>query len=43
MTGNYLYIPRVVVVDSMQIGKWIWDGKSNPYHLTLKWLGDAGV
>ena len=43
MTGNYLYIPRVVVVDSMQIGKWIWDGKSNQYHLTLKWLGDAGV
>ena len=39
MTGEVLNIPRVVVVDSMQIGNWMWDGRSNPYHLTLKWIG----
>jgi len=39
MTNNELYIPRVVVVDSMQIGAWIWDAISTEYHLTLKWKG----
>lgn len=40
MTNNELYIPRVVVVDSMQIGAWIWDAISTEYHLTLKWKGN---
>lgn len=39
MTNNELYIPRVVVVDSMQIGNWIWDAISSVNHLTLKWKG----
>lgn len=36
MTGDRLYIPRVVVVRSMQAGNWLWDAGSD-YHLTLKW------
>jgi len=39
MTNDELYIPRVVVVDSMQIGNWIWDAISSENHLTLKWRG----
>ena len=39
MQYNELYIPRVVVVDSMQIGHWIWDAISADSHLTLKWKG----
>lgn len=39
MSNNELYIPRVVVVDSMQIGNWKWDGSTAQYHLTLKWEG----
>ena len=39
MTNDELYIPRVVVVDSMKIGNWIWDAISSPNHLTLKWEG----
>lgn len=39
MQYNELYIPRVVVVDSMQIGYWIWDAISADSHLTLKWRG----
>lgn len=39
MEYNELYIPRVVVVDSMQIGNWIWDAISSGNHLTLKWRG----
>lgn len=37
MTGERLYIPSVVVIDSMQAGNWLWDAKSNTRHLTLKW------
>ena len=40
MTNNELYIPRVVVVDSMQIGPWMWDSMTIQYHLTLKWKGE---
>lgn len=43
MTGEVLNIPRVVVVDSMQIGYWMWDGNTKPYHLTLKWIGPRGA
>lgn len=39
MTNDELYIPRVVVVDSMKIGNWIWDAMSSETHLTLKWEG----
>lgn len=39
MTNNELYIPRVVVVDSMKIGNWIWDAMTEQNHLTLKWEG----
>lgn len=36
MTGDKLYIPRVVVVNSMQAGNWLWDANTSN-HLTLKW------
>ena len=36
MTGDKLYIPRVVVVNSMQAGNWLWDANS-ANHLTLRW------
>lgn len=36
MTGDKLYIPRVVVVNSMQAGNWLWDATS-ANHLTLRW------
>ena len=36
MTGDKLYIPRVVVVNSMQAGNWLWDANSTN-HLTLRW------
>lgn len=36
MTGDKLYIPSVVVVNSMQAGNWLWDA-SNSNHLTLRW------
>lgn len=36
MTGDKLYIPSVVVVNSMQAGNWLWDA-SVGNHLTLKW------
>lgn len=39
LSNDELYIPRVVVVDSMKIGNWIWDAISNQNHLTLKWEG----
>ena len=39
MTNNELYIPRVVVVDSMQIGNWKWNALTAQNHLTLKWEG----
>lgn len=39
MSGEELSIPRVVVVDSLKIGYWMWDGNMNPYHLTLRWIG----
>lgn len=39
MSNEELNIPRVVVLDSMQIGNWKWDGKSDPNHLTLRWNG----
>ena len=42
MNGEFLSIPRVVVVDSMQIGTWLWDGKSNIDHLTLRWVNIGG-
>lgn len=37
---NELYIPKVVVVDSMRIGYWMWDAMADPLHLTLKWVGE---
>lgn len=37
VNNNQLYIPKVVVVDSMQAGNWIWDAISNENHLTLRW------
>lgn len=37
MSNEELNIPRVVVLDSMKVGKWKWDGKSDPNHLTLRW------
>ena len=36
MTGDKLYIPRVVVVNSMQAGNWLWDANTSN-HLTLRW------
>lgn len=39
LSNDELYIPRVVVVNSMKIGNWIWDAISNQNHLTLKWEG----
>lgn len=36
MTGDRLYIPRVVVVNSMQAGNWLWDASTTNY-LTLRW------
>ena len=39
MTNNELYIPRVVVVDSMKISNWLWDASSLSNHLTLKYIG----
>lgn len=39
MSNEELNIPRVVVLDSMKVGKWKWDGKSDPNHLTLRWNG----
>lgn len=36
MTGDKLYIPSVVVVNSMQAGNWLWDA-SRSNHLTLRW------
>ena len=39
MSNEELNIPRVVVLDSMKVGKWKWDGKSNSNHLTLRWNG----
>ena len=35
-TGDKLYIPRVVVVNSMQAGNWLWDANTSN-HLTLRW------
>lgn len=33
-----LYIPRAVVVNSMEVGSWAWIKRSND-NLTLKWMG----
>lgn len=39
ISNEELNIPRVVVLDSMKVGKWKWDGQSNENHLTLRWNG----
>ena len=39
ITNNELYIPRVVVVDGMRIGDWIWEKRSSG-NLRLSWIGE---
>ena len=38
VSNNELHIPRTVVLDSMQIGNWLWENRSNG-NLRLSWVG----
>lgn len=39
MTDQKLYIPMVVVTQSMQAGNWIWDASIDANHFTLRYIG----
>lgn len=39
MTDQKLYIPMVVVTQSMQAGNWLWDASVDANHFTLKYIG----
>ena len=39
VSGQELHIPRVVVVQSLQMGNWRWDATMEN-HLSLNWIGD---
>lgn len=37
MTAEQLFIKKVVVVNSMQAGNWLWDAKTDANHFTLRY------
>ena len=37
ISNQEMNIPRIIVLDTMKAGNWIWDAKTQPNHLTLRW------
>ena len=39
ISGQNMFIPAIVVANTMKAGNWLWDAEVQPSHLTLKWNG----
>ena len=39
ISGQNMFIPAILVANTMKAGNWLWDAEVQPSHLTLKWNG----